>query len=158
MKKLASLALSAVLTVTSLGAFAQGPGAPADENRDQQGPSQGKSNKANKQQDRGQDKSNKPQVKSNKPQQVKSDKQQDRGGDQGRGADGRQEARHNEHGDFRKGQALDRKYRQQQYVVDDWRGHKLSRPPRGYHWVQVDDRYVLVAVATGIIASIILSH
>jgi Ni/Co efflux regulator RcnB len=44
------------------------------------------------------------------------------------------------------------------YVVDDWRGHRLSAPPRGYHWVQVDGDFLLVAISTGIIASILLNQ
>lgn len=49
-------------------------------------------------------------------------------------------------------------YRSHQYVVDDWRGHRLSAPPRGYHWVQTGGDYVLVAIATGIILQLILSN
>ena len=45
-----------------------------------------------------------------------------------------------------------------QYVVEDWRGHRLSAPPRGYHWVQVGADYVLVAVATGIILQMMLAN
>jgi len=41
----------------------------------------------------------------------------------------------------------------------DWRARHLRQPPYGYEWREVDGRYVLAAVATGIIASIILpSH
>jgi Ni/Co efflux regulator RcnB len=57
-----------------------------------------------------------------------------------------------------KGGRLPAEYRGRQYVVDDWRGHHLSAPPRGYHWVQTGGDYVLVAVATGIIASLLLSN
>jgi Ni/Co efflux regulator RcnB len=39
----------------------------------------------------------------------------------------------------------------------DYRAHHLRRPPRGYEWRQVDGNYVLAAVATGLIASIILA-
>ena len=49
-------------------------------------------------------------------------------------------------------------YRQRTYVVDDWRGHHLRQPPRGYHWVQSGSDYLLVAVATGLIASAILNN
>ena len=59
---------------------------------------------------------------------------------------------------FYKGGRLSPEYRNRQYVVDDWRGHHLSAPPRGYHWVQTGGDYVLVAVATGIIAQILLGH
>ena len=40
----------------------------------------------------------------------------------------------------------------------DYRSHHLSRPPRGYEWRQVNGNYVLAAVATGVIASLILSN
>jgi len=49
-------------------------------------------------------------------------------------------------------------YRSHNYVVDDWRGHHLYAPPRGYQWVQSGGDYLLVAVATGIIASILLNQ
>jgi Ni/Co efflux regulator RcnB len=43
-------------------------------------------------------------------------------------------------------------------VVDDWRGHRLNQPPRGYHWVQTGGDYVLVAIATGIILQLMLNN
>ena len=39
----------------------------------------------------------------------------------------------------------------------DWRAHRLRSPPRGYEWREVNGQYVLAAVATGLIASIILN-
>jgi Ni/Co efflux regulator RcnB len=59
---------------------------------------------------------------------------------------------------FRRGGRLPDQYRNNQYVVDDWRGHHLSAPPRGYHWVQTGPDYVLAAIATGVIADILLSQ
>ena len=60
--------------------------------------------------------------------------------------------------EWRRGGYLPHEYRNHQYVVDDWRGHRLSRPPRGYQWVQVGDDYVLAAIATGLIANLILNQ
>ncbi|WP_325346919.1 RcnB family protein [Xylophilus sp.] len=62
--------------------------------------------------------------------------------------------------DFRyhKGDRLPPDLRGRNYVVDDWRAHRLSAPPRGYHWVQYGGDYVLVAIATGVIASILLNN
>ena len=57
-----------------------------------------------------------------------------------------------------RGARLPAEYRSRQYVVDDWRGHRLSAPPRGYRWVQTGGDYVLVANATGIIALILLNQ
>lgn len=59
---------------------------------------------------------------------------------------------------FRRGQRMPMQYRSHQYVVDDWRGHHLTQPPRGYHWVQSGGDYILVAIATGIILQLLLSR
>ncbi|HWX03276.1 RcnB family protein [Collimonas sp.] len=59
---------------------------------------------------------------------------------------------------FYRGQRLPPEYRDRQYVVDDWRGHHLSAPPRGYHWVQTGGDYVLVAISTGIILQMLLGN
>jgi Ni/Co efflux regulator RcnB len=59
---------------------------------------------------------------------------------------------------FQRGDRLPPEYRERQYVVDDWRGHHLSAPPRGYHWVQSGGDYVLAAVATGLILQVLLSN
>lgn len=55
-----------------------------------------------------------------------------------------------------KGYRVPPQYRGPQYVVQDWRGHRLSTPPRGYHWVQYGGDYMLVAIASGVIAQLIL--
>ena len=39
----------------------------------------------------------------------------------------------------------------------DYRQHHLRQPPRGYEWRESNGRYVMAAVATGVIASIILN-
>jgi Ni/Co efflux regulator RcnB len=58
---------------------------------------------------------------------------------------------------WRRGDRLPTQYRNNQYVVNDWRGHHLRQPPRGYHWVQSGSDYVLAAVATGVIADLIIN-
>lgn len=60
--------------------------------------------------------------------------------------------------DFRRGGYIPREYRNRQYVVNDYRVYHLNPPPRGQQWVQVGGDYVLVAIATGLIANIILSR
>jgi Ni/Co efflux regulator RcnB len=60
--------------------------------------------------------------------------------------------------EFRQGGRLPPEYRGRQYVVDDWRGHHLSAPPRGYHWVQNGSDYLLVAITTGVILQLLLSN
>ncbi|MDO5288791.1 MAG: RcnB family protein [Pseudomonadota bacterium] len=59
---------------------------------------------------------------------------------------------------FHRGDRLPAAYRHQHYVVNDWRAHQLSAPPRGHHWVQVGGDYVLVAIATGVITALVLAH
>ena len=39
----------------------------------------------------------------------------------------------------------------------DYRAHHLRQPPHGYEWRQSNGQYVLAAVATGLVASAILS-
>jgi len=41
--------------------------------------------------------------------------------------------------------------------VVDYRIHHLRRPPPGYEWRESNGQYVLAAVATGLIASIIIA-
>jgi Ni/Co efflux regulator RcnB len=92
----------------------------------------------------------------------------DRRGNNGRGPPGRMDerARFEQRGErgagpdhnFYRGGRLPDYYRHRQYVVDDWRGHDLSAPPRGYHWVQTGGDYVLVAIASGIIAQLLLGR
>jgi Ni/Co efflux regulator RcnB len=60
--------------------------------------------------------------------------------------------------DIRRGGHLPSRYRNHQYVVDNWRDHNLRPPPRGYHWVQTGGDYVLAAIATGVIADLIINH
>ena len=39
----------------------------------------------------------------------------------------------------------------------DYRHYHLRRPPHGYEWREVDGNYVLAAVATGVIASVVVA-
>lgn len=57
-----------------------------------------------------------------------------------------------------RGSRIPPQYRTAHYVVTDWRGHHLAPPPRGYHWVQNGGDYLLVAIASGVIAQLILSN
>lgn len=55
--------------------------------------------------------------------------------------------------------------RGQQMGYNDWRNsrrinyrrYNLRQPPRGYEWRRSDDRFLMVAIASGIIASVVLS-
>jgi Ni/Co efflux regulator RcnB len=60
--------------------------------------------------------------------------------------------------DLRRGQRLSQEYRASRYVVSDWRARHLSAPPRGHHWVRAGNDYVLAAIATGIIAQVLLNN
>jgi Ni/Co efflux regulator RcnB len=57
-----------------------------------------------------------------------------------------------------RGDRLPRGYHQRYYVVNDWHGRHLHRPAPGYHWVQSGSEFLLVAIATGVITSVILAR
>jgi len=59
---------------------------------------------------------------------------------------------------WHKGDRLPASYRDNRYVVTDWQSHHLNAPPAGYHWVQVNGDFVLAAVATGVIADMLLGQ
>lgn len=61
------------------------------------------------------------------------------------------------HSDWHRGERVPPDYRDPRYVVDDWRAHDLEAPPAGYQWLQVNGEFVLVAITTGVIASILLA-
>ena len=59
------------------------------------------------------------------------------------------------HDDWRKGYRMRPDDWRRAQRVNNWRAYRLSAPPRGYEWREVDGNYVLAAVATGIVASVI---
>lgn len=84
--------------------------------------------------------------------------QHDNRHDDGRGPPDRHEQPHgNPHGNpHRKGDRLAHDARGER--VSDYRKHGLRAPPRGHEWRKVDNDYVLIAVATGIISSVIAAN
>jgi Ni/Co efflux regulator RcnB len=60
--------------------------------------------------------------------------------------------------EFRRGGYVPREFHNHRYVVTDYRAYRLSPPPRGHEWVQVGPDFVLIAIATGLIAHIVLSQ
>ncbi len=55
---------------------------------------------------------------------------------------------------WQRGGYLPREYRS--YVVYDYGRYRLRPPPRGYQWVRVNDDFILEALATGLIADVLL--
>ncbi|GAB3359639.1 RcnB family protein [Lysobacter tyrosinilyticus] len=67
--------------------------------------------------------------------------------------------RHYRHRDWHRGERIEVVYLEPRYYVDDYEYYHLRQPPRGHRWVRDEDgRFILVAVATGIIADILLHH
>ncbi|MBT2335777.1 RcnB family protein [Variovorax paradoxus] len=62
------------------------------------------------------------------------------------------------HAEWRRGGRVPGEYRSRNYVVNDYRAYRLQPPPRGYQWVGVGGDYVLAAIATGVIAQIIVGQ
>ena len=60
---------------------------------------------------------------------------------------------------YREGGVVPSEYRDNRYVVSDWRSEHLREPPHGYNWVRSDNGdFLLVAITTGVITGILLSH
>ena len=57
-----------------------------------------------------------------------------------------------------RGQRLDRNYYSDRSHYVDYRAHHLRAPPRGYQWVRADNDYALVALTSGLIASIVAAQ
>ena len=56
---------------------------------------------------------------------------------------------------WRRGERLPSQYRGNAYAVD-YRYYRLPPPPRGYQYSRVDNDVVLTAIATGVIASVLI--
>ena len=95
---------------------------------------------------------------------ARDDRRDERRDDRRDARDDRRDYRHDRRDDRRdhrrweRGQRLDARYRDNRYYVSDYRRHGLRAPPRGYRWQRVDDRFLLTAVATGLIASVIIAN
>ncbi|MEA5123391.1 RcnB family protein [Xanthomonas floridensis] len=73
--------------------------------------------------------------------------------------DDQRNARHDDHRNdrhgppFRRGERLAPDHRGNR--VADYRKHHLKAPPRGHEWRRVDNQYVLIAAANGLVASVV---
>ncbi|WP_147196155.1 RcnB family protein [Pantoea sp. MBD-2R] len=141
MKKSGIIALSALLfATTSLSAFAEGP---------QQGPDGHQQQPVKRPPQNNQH--------GGQPNEQHGGQQHDQRGHEPQ-PQHNAEHRPAQHGDFRKGRPLPEKYRGEGYQVNDWRKHGLKAPPAGHRWQNIDGNYVLIAVATGVITSVIAHH
>jgi Ni/Co efflux regulator RcnB len=71
----------------------------------------------------------------------------------------REHRKHWKHREYHRGERIEVVYLEPRYYVDDYEYYELREPPRGHRWVRTEDgRFILVAVATGIIADILLHH
>jgi Ni/Co efflux regulator RcnB len=55
---------------------------------------------------------------------------------------------------WNRGERLPVAYYQPRYVIGDYRDCGLRAPPRGYHWVRVNNDAVLAAVTTGVVLDV----
>ena len=58
---------------------------------------------------------------------------------------------------WHRGDRIPDSYRDKRHEVD-WHSHHLRQPPAGYHWVNVNGDFVLAAIATGVIADMLLNN
>jgi Ni/Co efflux regulator RcnB len=59
---------------------------------------------------------------------------------------------------FYRGAVLPMEYRSHPYYVYDWRARHLPAPYSGHQWVRVGSDYALIALASGVIADLIVNH
>ncbi len=57
-----------------------------------------------------------------------------------------------------KGHRMSAAERRRMADIRDYRRYRLSAPPRGYKWVKVDNDYLMIGIATGVISSIIAAR
>jgi Ni/Co efflux regulator RcnB len=80
------------------------------------------------------------------------------GNDRSREVHQRNDERRAEH-HWARGQRLPATYYRDRSHYIDYRAHHLRAPPRGYRWVETDDNnYAMVAITTGLIASLIAAN
>jgi Ni/Co efflux regulator RcnB len=61
------------------------------------------------------------------------------------------------HEEWKKGTKMrDEDWKRGEHI--DYKEHHLRAPPHGYEWRSVDGNYVLAAVATGVIASVVAAE
>jgi Ni/Co efflux regulator RcnB len=71
-------------------------------------------------------------------------------------ADEHQGQQYVHHDEWKKGAHMrDEDWKRGEHV--DYRERHLREPPQGYEWREVDGNYVLAAVATGVIASVVVA-
>jgi Ni/Co efflux regulator RcnB len=61
-------------------------------------------------------------------------------------------------GQLKRGEQLPPRYRTHHYVIENWKTHRLSEPPRGHQWVQAGSDYALVAIATGVVTEVLVGQ
>lgn len=62
------------------------------------------------------------------------------------------------HRHWGRGDRLPRAYYSRPYIVHDYHSYRLRRPPRGCHYVRVNNDVVLAAIATGVILDVFYNH
>ncbi|WP_116810459.1 RcnB family protein [Steroidobacter cummioxidans] len=56
---------------------------------------------------------------------------------------------------WRHGDHLPRSYYETRYIVHDYGRYHLHAPPRGHHWVRVNNDVVLAAITSGLVVSVV---
>lgn len=59
------------------------------------------------------------------------------------------------HHQWRRGDRVPHAWSRPVYVMQDYHVYHLRRPPRGYHWVRVNNDVLLTAIATGLVADVV---
>ena len=59
---------------------------------------------------------------------------------------------------FHRGDRIPAEYRHRGHAMNNWRAQHLNAPAHGQQWVQVGADYALIAIATGVIAQLVLNR
>jgi Ni/Co efflux regulator RcnB len=62
------------------------------------------------------------------------------------------------HQQWHRGYVVEPRYRADRYWVTDWRARHLYAPPRDHRWLYVNGDYVLVAIASGVVVSVLSGY
>jgi len=59
---------------------------------------------------------------------------------------------------WHRGDRLPDGYRDHRHTVYEWHAHRLPPPDRHHRWVSVNGDYLLIAIASGVILSVVAAH
>lgn len=145
-------AIACAVLAATLGFSSFASAAPGDRSEDRQDRAEQRQDRREARQDRREDRR---EARAERRDDRRDDRRVDRAWNQGYRAGAYQPAYGAPR--FHRGSYLPHEYRQRTYHVNDWHAHRgLYAPPYGHQWVQVGSDFLLVAIATGLVANLLV--